>query len=138
MPIYEYECSNSECEAATFETRQSIKDDALIICPFCNQESIHRIPSIPMYISIPSQPKTLGALADRNRDKMSESQYQEKMKKMSDERMTLNEFKGKLNEGAEPMKKLDKTPPWRKGPVDIKLASLPPDKLEKYIMTGKK
>lgn len=41
MPTYEYICRNEECQHA-FEIFQSMKDDALTICPRCNQPTLKR------------------------------------------------------------------------------------------------
>ena len=41
MPTYEYICHNEACQHA-FETFQSMKADALTICPECNQPTLKR------------------------------------------------------------------------------------------------
>ena len=41
MPTYEYICENADCQHA-FEIFQSMKDDALTICPECNQPTLKR------------------------------------------------------------------------------------------------
>lgn len=41
MPTYEYLCHNDEC-SHTFETFQSMKDDALVTCPACGQSTLRR------------------------------------------------------------------------------------------------
>lgn len=40
MPTYEYACKKCEC---TFETEQSIKEDALTECPKCHTHSLERL-----------------------------------------------------------------------------------------------
>lgn len=40
MPTYDYQCK--QC-GYTFETFQSMKDDALKVCPKCGQESLKRL-----------------------------------------------------------------------------------------------
>ena len=41
MPTYEYICENADCQHE-FETFQSMKADALTICPECNQPTLKR------------------------------------------------------------------------------------------------
>jgi putative FmdB family regulatory protein len=41
MPTYEYICNNADC-LHDFEIFQSMKDDALTICPLCNQPTLRR------------------------------------------------------------------------------------------------
>lgn len=41
MPTYEYICTDDSC-AHEFETFQSMKDDSLVQCPICNQDTLKR------------------------------------------------------------------------------------------------
>ena len=40
MPIYEYRCSNCDYE---FENLQSMKDEALLECPNCHQNTLKKL-----------------------------------------------------------------------------------------------
>lgn len=42
MPIYEYECENSEC-GEEFATVRSITDTSLPECPFCGRTTVRRM-----------------------------------------------------------------------------------------------
>ena len=61
--LYDYECSN--CKHQLKDVYQSIKDDALTLCPSCNTDNLYRI----IYGGLGSfmkDSKTIGQLADKN------------------------------------------------------------------------
>lgn len=135
MPNYEYHCSNIECECDTFQTHQSIKEDPLKICPYCEEESISRvIHAVPVIIN--GEPKTIGALADLNRKKFGESYCQEQQLKNREAILKQNEFTGSLPNGvsrdAVVKRKLTNKS------VDMSLSRMNHEQKKKYILTGKK
>jgi putative FmdB family regulatory protein len=140
MPNYQYLCSNEDCTQRIFDTHQSIHDAPLVNCPLC-QQSIQRVIHSPRDVFVNGEPKTLGVLAEQNRKRLGESYCQEKEQQMREERLNASEFKGKLPTGASVgEKRVAHDTWWRKAnePVDLSLATMTPEKTEKYIMTGKK
>ena len=45
MPLYEYECTDKDCitDHASFEVRQSINDDPLVVCPECGKPTLKKV-----------------------------------------------------------------------------------------------
>jgi len=43
MPTYDYICTDKSCEHEVKGVRQSIKDDPLIHCPSCDQDTLRRV-----------------------------------------------------------------------------------------------
>lgn len=41
MPIYQYKCSDKECEVVT-EVIQKLSEDPLTKCPFCEKETLEK------------------------------------------------------------------------------------------------
>jgi putative FmdB family regulatory protein len=74
MIEYEYECDNC---SHSFSIRQSIKDDALSICPECNESTLYRVFHAP-YVSVKGDVKTIGQLADKNTKNMGRYELEEK------------------------------------------------------------
>jgi putative FmdB family regulatory protein len=93
--LYDYECD--ACKH-TFETYQSIHDDALLRCPECDKHKLRRIITGGIYGSVRkgNDEITVGHLADRNR-----STFSADKKEMLTEKRDLN--KGKLSEPAPTM-----------------------------------
>ena len=61
--LYDYECTN--CQHQLIDVYQSIKDEALTLCPSCNTNNLNRI----IYGGLGSfmkDTKTIGQLADKN------------------------------------------------------------------------
>ncbi len=139
MPTYCYSCSNPECVCQTYEVYESIKADAMTICPYCSGASVHRVPQQISSV-INKTPKTLGSQMDLNTKRMGKYKMQEEIRKMQEERLTKNEFVGTLPEGASIVKREAKDTWWRKGTekIDMSLANLTPSQTEKYVMTGRK
>ncbi len=113
LPTYIYEIldDNGAPTGETFESFQSMKEEAYTLCPTTNRP-IRRMIMVPRIIMDSKKPKTIGDLADRNTEKMIKS--------------------GKIK------KKEDETPFWRPGKkVNKKLAKLTQKQKMKYIKTGK-
>lgn len=137
--IYEYKCSNPSCECDTFTTSQSIKEDPLKICPYCNQESISRtFHAVPVFVN--GDYKTLGALADANRKKLGRSYIEDKQRQYEEDKLNASQYAGKLPDGASIIKREKKDTPWRKKneKIDMSLNRLTKEQQQKYILTGKK
>ena len=49
MPTYEYKCENENCEH-TLEAKQSIKDDPMVNCPICGEQTLKREPALSAII----------------------------------------------------------------------------------------
>ena len=64
MPTYHYICSNEECKH-DLRVIRSMKDEVLTLCPQCKKESLGMVFYSPQII-IKCDPKTIGALAERN------------------------------------------------------------------------
>jgi putative FmdB family regulatory protein len=75
MPIYGYTCDQCSYE---FEITQSMKDDCLVECPECKQESLQRKIYVPL-LHIVGEPTTLGHLAARNTSRMGHYEYEDRM-----------------------------------------------------------
>ena len=114
MPLYHYKCNDSEC-AVEFEAAHSIKEPLWKICPDCKKESLSVVLDSPPTI-INKEVKTIGQLAEKNAKALGTYGLQEKM--ASD---------GTL----EKIKQTEKRQEMRK------IATLSPDKKQKYIETGK-
>lgn len=110
--LYDYECSN--CGHQLKDVYQSIKDDALILCPSCNTNNLYRI----IYGGLGSfmkDTKTIGQLSDKNWSNM--GHYQKS------EIEAHNKNKKEIREKIELNKQLNKMTPQQK---------------KKYIITGEK
>lgn len=107
MPTYVYACDSCEHE---FEEIQKMSDDPLLKCPKCKKKKLYRVPQVPLSTSVKktaSDWKTIGDLADFNRDNMTEEQI----------------------EAA--------TPQWRKQwQEDKKIMGLSPKEQKRFIETG--
>lgn len=137
MPItYDYRCGNC---GYNFQIRQSIKENPLIDCPECRENTLkrifHAVDVLPR-----GEPVTLAQQADRNTSKMGHYELEEKRQAQK--------------EGARPKPKIER-PWWRKSDkINMELAKLAPNvtiekgkitkseplskKAEDYIMKGKK
>lgn len=141
MPNYHYRCSDNECQWEFFQY-QSIKADALTLCPACQQNTALRVISGGM-ATIDKTPKSVGGLADQNRSRMTLGQVQEKTKEFMTRGRSTRQFTGALPEGVDPTVRevnYNYAPPWRPnttGP-DLSLNELTTPEKKKYIETGKK
>lgn len=118
---YDYLCDDCNLE---IELQHSMHDKPLDTCPDCGSKTFHILPSLP-YVACKvntSEIKTVGHLANRNAERMSQQQYNDRMAEIPR------------------VKKQDYAPWWRpgtKGP-DKSLSKLTKEQKEKYIMEGKK
>ena len=62
MPLYDYRCD--DCGHELTDVKQSIKDDALTLCPSCNKDALYRVPQSTAYASV-SNTNTMGQVWDR-------------------------------------------------------------------------
>jgi putative FmdB family regulatory protein len=72
--LYDYKCD--ECSHEMYDVYQSIKDDAITLCPSCGKDTLCRV----IYGGLGSfmkDTKTIGQLADRNWSKMGHYQKSE-------------------------------------------------------------
>lgn len=115
--LYDYKCDN--CEHELKDVQQSIKDEALVLCPNCGKEALYRV----IYGGLGSfmkDAKTIGQLADRNWSKMGSYQRSEleaKNKPKNNEESNFSNF------GKATKKEINKMTPEQK---------------KKYIITGEK
>ena len=117
--LYDYKCDN--CDHTMEDVYQSIKDEALVTCPSCGQNSLVRL----IYGGLGSfvkDVKTIGQLADKNWSQLghyqrSEKEQQEKEEKQKQD-VSAFSFAGKASR-----KEINKMTPAQK---------------KKYIMTGDK
>jgi putative FmdB family regulatory protein len=62
MPLYDYRCD--DCGHELTDVKQSIKDDALTLCPSCDKDALYRVPQSTMYATV-SNVTTVGQVWDR-------------------------------------------------------------------------
>ena len=112
--IYEYECP----QCGTFEVVQSIHDEALTKCQ-CGQ-LIERI--VTGGLGFRGEPKTIGALADKNTSKMGHYEREDKFRPQAEAAQRAKE----------------KAPWWRPNTtgVDKKLFNMSPEQTKRYIERG--
>lgn len=65
--LYDYVCDN--CQHEMIDVYQSIKDDALVSCPECGQNALHRVVYGGLGTFV-KDIKTIGQLADSNWKKL--------------------------------------------------------------------
>ncbi|NBO99227.1 MAG: zinc ribbon domain-containing protein [Proteobacteria bacterium] len=117
--LYDYKCEN--CDHEMIDVYQSIKDDALVVCPSCGQSSLARV----IYGGLGSfmkDVKTIGQLADKNWKELGHYQRSEKEQKAKEERQK-QEVSAFSSAGSATKKEINKMTPAQK---------------TKYIMTGDK
>ena len=108
------------------------------ICPECETEGLYRVIHA-VHCSVRQDPKTVGAIADRNTSKMSNAHKSEMYEKQEYNKQLARarareELAAKLPTGAS-----IPNPPSSEIPkVDMSLTKLTPQQTEKYIETGKK
>lgn len=127
MANYHYRCNDEEC-GYEFETFQSIHADSLTHCDECEKETLQRV-IYAAAVCTKVEPKTLGHLADRNRDNMGNYEYQEKSEKLAERKR-----RGKQQVSDEAVK-LRKD--WgRPETTDRRLGTLTPKQKKKYVEKG--
>lgn len=81
--LYDYKCEN--CSHEMIDVHQSIKDEALKICPSCGKDSLQRV----IYGGLGSfmkDAKTIGQLADKNWSKLGKYRQSEIESKSKEKR----------------------------------------------------
>lgn len=114
--LYDYECSN--CKHQLKDVYQSIKDDALTLCPSCNTNNLDRI----IYGGLGSfvkDAKTIGQLADHNWSKLGHYQKSE-----IEHKKKIDEVKPTYEYGGTASKK--------------EITRMTQQQRDRYIMTGEK
>ena len=115
--LYDYKCDN--CSHELKDVHQSIKDEALVSCPSCGKDALHRV----IYGGLGSfmkDSKTIGQLADKNWSQMGSYQKSE----IEQKRKTEREDKSALTSlGSASKKEINKMTTEQK---------------KKYIITGEK
>jgi len=130
MPLYDFACDSC---TVTWEVYQSIKTPFDPICPHCNQPTAHTVPCYNRYGVINTEPKTVGALIDKNTSKM--GCYEKEMKEHAAQ-YGRSKYTGPLHKEVEalphnpkPANKFAEGPKWNQ--VNTK------EKMERYIYEGK-
>ena len=92
MPLYDYRCD--DCGHEELNVHQSMKDDALTLCPSCNAEALYRIPQTPVFAV--SNTNTFGQQMDRRKKEMGNyhrsnvEAYQKSLEEPTDKIRTAN------------------------------------------------
>jgi len=135
MPTYIYECENCK---AMFECKHSIHRPPRRKCPDCGKFKLFRViqPVMGFVKKSDNQLKTLGDLASRNADRMSDDYKQHLTEK---NRTKPVEEPKELPRGMTRISPDGDTPFYQKGQdlSNKKLARLTPEQKERYIKTGK-
>ena len=74
MPLYDYQCS--DCEEIV-EIQHRMQESPILTCGACGKGTLHKMPSKPLYASVrasKSELRTLGHLAERNAEGMSDDE----------------------------------------------------------------
>jgi putative FmdB family regulatory protein len=116
MPTYDYRCDN--CSHELNDVFQSFKDDPLIQCPSCGQDSLVRViyGGLGTFVK---DVKTLGQLADKNWSSMGRYQKSEIEQSKKDKELA----------NASPLSSFGKA--TRK-----EINKMTPEQTKKYIITG--
>jgi putative FmdB family regulatory protein len=135
MITYVYECTNC---GSNIEIQQSIKDDALVLCPECNTNSLRRVIFNPMYVRVIQEPTTLGQIAERNAKSMSRD---EKSLRLEDDKTkkTINRIPEDMRPKTVEPKDSGPLPDWMEKPrtkTHTEINKLSPENVERYVYTG--
>jgi putative FmdB family regulatory protein len=134
MPTYHYQCQHCSHQ---FLIQRSIKEEMLTLCPSCQTNSLQTVFYAVQVID--AEPKTLGALAERNTDRMGVYELQEKRQELAESKKR-GRAEMNLPAGMESARNTTpKSPWWRPGTngPDLKLASLTPEQKDQYQYEGK-
>ncbi len=141
MPNYKYRCTKENCQHA-FETYHSIKADFIRKCPVCESISLEIVIQ-PATVIFPSEPKSVGALAERNTAQLGRYEREalwDKQEKHQQEikEAARREIAAKLPSTASLPELMTGEAPWRPGTNKAKteLANLTVEQTEKYIFKG--
>ena len=127
--------------AYQFEMFQPIADDYITICPTCGGGPVEQLFNFAPPVVFRDSPKTLGALADRNAEKMGSYEIEEKTeakRQAKKEVIRQRNLRG-LPEGVVPTElKTGEDAPWRPGTTgpNLKLNKLTDDQKTKYVHEG--
>lgn len=64
--LYDYKCTNEDCEHVMEDVQQSIHDKPKKKCPKCGKNTLERIIYGGIGFTISKDPTTIGQLADKN------------------------------------------------------------------------
>lgn len=134
MPTYVYRCDEDKDGCGhQFEIFQKMSDSPKKKCPECKKWKLYKVPQL--CYGFVSEPRTLGALAERNSARMGSAEVSAR----TEENKTKREIgMKKLPKGMRRVKEVKK-PWWRKeDKPDMSLLKLSEKKKKKYIMTGEK
>jgi putative FmdB family regulatory protein len=87
--LYDYGCKS--CNYVMTDVYQSIKDDALVKCPRCGQDSLYRMiyGGLGHFVK---DAKTIGQLADKNWNELGHYQKSELEQKSKDKKQSSSTF----------------------------------------------
>ncbi len=126
MATYELACL--ECYLL-FEQTRSMKDGPEYICENCNSTSVMQIYHPPDLCIKVDDPVNMGHLADRNRDKMSATEFADKR---NEQVMATAKARQAVRSGITPKK-----PWWRStDKVNPRLATLNNEQKKDYVLHG--
>ena len=115
--LYDYECDS--CSRLLEDVYQSVKDDPLVNCPSCKEDTLTRVITGGAYAFVKNA-NTIGTLADRNA-KNNKSLIQENKHKASEDKPT------------EPKAWYDK----HKSATNKEVQKMTKEQKSKYIIEGK-
>lgn len=125
MPTYDYKCNNCGSE---FEIKQSMSENPKRKCQTCGKMTLERLISIPSHVHVKkgsSDMKTVGDLAQMNRDTKSSLERQKIEHDMSQESRIAN---SRINQ---------KIPDWLDMGMQKKIKKMKTKKqIDKFIETG--
>lgn len=132
MPFYEYNCDNCETPYEEYASVSNYKVKKK--CPNCKKNTLYRIYG-GGHIGVEGEPKTLGALADRNAKKYGITE--DKLLNMEQEKLD-RQWKKDMPKGAPPnLGRLRKQAVSKAEQKKMnKLAKMTPTQQERYIETG--
>lgn len=136
MITYVYECDSC---GHIMEAQQSIKDEALVQCPSCNESSLHRVIQTPMYVRVMQEPTTVGQLAERNAKGMSNDEQKLRLEAQKTQKTIQRIPEDRMPARVAPADTSEPTPEWLTKPrtkTNTEINKMSPEKVERYIHTG--
>ena len=130
MPFYSWICDNCEYSFEEFKTLSKFK--RRIKCPICKQKALYQNYDTAIVIN---EPKTLGALADRNTAKMGQYEKDAILKAENERKIKLSKrplptgVKGKRIPQTKPISSADKK-------LLRKINRMTSNEVARYVMTG--
>jgi len=135
MITYEYTCD--ECNAC-FDTMQSIKDEALSVCPVCDNNTLRRVLHPPLHVQVIGEPTTMGQLAERNAQHMSQEEMAKAQERFKTQK-TISRIPDKHRPASIPNEPTKDSPEWIKKPrtkTTKQVTQMTPEQTKKYVHTG--